>query len=173
MPDSRPARRPGDGWVACSCGREHWGLLGAAGLLVFRDDDAGPRVLLQHRALWSHHGGTWGIPGGAIDVGESPLTGALREAGEEAGICPSDIEPIASLKLDHGTWSYTTIVARLVGDGLDSPIARDSESIELRWAGLDEVPGLPLLPAFGEQWPLYLAAYRRALSSERRRVRHG
>ena len=35
-PDGRVHRRSGDGWVDCSCGDEHWGLNGAAGLLVWR-----------------------------------------------------------------------------------------------------------------------------------------
>jgi ADP-ribose pyrophosphatase YjhB (NUDIX family) len=38
-------------------------MFGAAGVLVWnRTTDS---VLLQLRAEWSHHGGTWGIPGGA------------------------------------------------------------------------------------------------------------
>ena len=43
-------------------------------------------VLLQHRAEWSHFGGTWGIPGGARHEGESAVDAAVREAGEEAGV---------------------------------------------------------------------------------------
>ena len=43
----------GNGWVRCAQGHRHWGRFGAAGLLVL----ATGRVLLAHRALWSHHGG--------------------------------------------------------------------------------------------------------------------
>ena len=33
--------------------------------------EAGPaRYLLQHRARGVHHGGTWGVPGGAVERGE-------------------------------------------------------------------------------------------------------
>jgi hypothetical protein len=39
------AARDGDGWVQCDCGNKHWGLHGAAGLLLVRDS----MVLLQHR----------------------------------------------------------------------------------------------------------------------------
>ena len=31
------AHRDGDGWVSCNCGGKHWGLHGAAGLLLVRD----------------------------------------------------------------------------------------------------------------------------------------
>ena len=71
---------PGDGWVECACGRRHWGLHGAAGLLLARRSPAGRGwdVVLQHRALWSDQGGTWGIPGGARAPGESAVDAALR-----------------------------------------------------------------------------------------------
>ena len=94
----RPApfrRHPGDGWAQCAQGHRHWGLHGAAGLLLARRAHDGEidAVVLQHRALWSDQGGTWGFPGGALAPGESAEVGALREAGEEAGI------PAAAVRL--------------------------------------------------------------------------
>ena len=88
MPDRPPLppehlRDPGDAWVEGPNGSRYWGRFGAAGLLVV-DRERG--VLLQHRAGWSHFGGTWGLPGGARKLGESAVDGALREAGEEAGV---------------------------------------------------------------------------------------
>ena len=68
--------QPGDGWVMCDCGRKHWGHNGAAGVLLARRDETTGRVthvVMQHRALWSAEGGTWGIPGGAISDGETAL----------------------------------------------------------------------------------------------------
>jgi len=94
-------RGDGDGWTRCAAGHRHWGVHGAAGLLLRdrnqdldhdqdrrwdhrrghdSDRDHGPdhgpdhdvdhgidhdvdRVVLQHRAWWSHQGGTWGVPG--------------------------------------------------------------------------------------------------------------
>ena len=47
-------------------------------------------MLLQHRAPWSHQGGTWGLPGGARDSHETPEQAAVREAHEEAGL-PADL----------------------------------------------------------------------------------
>ena len=43
-------------------------------------------ILLQHRAVWSHHGDTWGLPGGARDSHETAEQAALREAVEESGV---------------------------------------------------------------------------------------
>ena len=47
-------------------GNRYWGLHGAAGLLLrARLPDGTAAVLLQHRAPWSHQGGTWALPGSA------------------------------------------------------------------------------------------------------------
>lgn len=147
-------RSPGDGWVECVCGRRHWGLHGAAGLLLVRrdpPDGAGPTVVMQHRALWSDHGGTWGIPGGARAPGESAVEAALREASEEAGIDPASVRVLGTQLLDHGPWSYTTVLAEAVGP-LD-PRPTDAESLEIAWVAIDVVADLSLLPAFAEAWP--------------------
>ena len=97
-------RGDGDGWVRCSAGHRHWGRYGAAGLLL-RDRGAGrDRVVLQHRAWWSHQGGTWGVPGGARDSAETAVAAALRETAEEAGVSPAAVRPTGLLVDDHGGW---------------------------------------------------------------------
>ena len=83
QPPDAMASRDGNGWVRCELGHRHWGRFGAAGLLAFV---TGGPVLLQRRTWWSHHGGTWGLPGGARDSHESALGAALREAAEECGV---------------------------------------------------------------------------------------
>ncbi|MGO1459153.1 MAG: Maf family nucleotide pyrophosphatase, partial [Flaviflexus sp.] len=60
-----------DGIVHCACGKRHWGHAGAAGVLAWKEAED-PSVILQLRAAWSMSGGTWGIPGGAIDYDETP-----------------------------------------------------------------------------------------------------
>src|SRR5690625_952015 len=126
-PPGRPPPSDGDGWVHCRCGQRHWGRFGAAGLLLA--DDEG-QVVLQHRAPWSHHGGTWGVPGGARNEGETAVQAAVREAGEEAGVRPP-VDPHATHVLDHPDWSYTTVLAHAPA-GL--PVqATDAESVQVRW----------------------------------------
>lgn len=166
---------PGDSWLECSCGRRHWGRFGAAGLLLVREmpgegdaahggaanDDwandgaarggARRQVLLQHRALWSDQGGTWGLPGGALHEGEEPVRGALREAAEEAGVDPAGVDVLATHVLDHGPWSYTTVLARVSGP--QDPRPTDAESLEIVWVDEGAVVDRPLLIAFAAAWP--------------------
>ncbi|MBG6240236.1 8-oxo-dGTP pyrophosphatase MutT (NUDIX family) [Mycetocola sp. CAN_C7] len=141
-------RNPGDAWVFADDGSKYWGRFGAAGLLAV-DPDRG--VLLQHRALWSHFGGTWGLPGGARHKGEDAVTGAIREASEEAAVPTDAVRPRFSHTLDLGIWSYVTLAADVVTP-FDAQVA-DPESLDVRWVPLDEIDGLPLHPGFEARWP--------------------
>jgi 8-oxo-dGTP pyrophosphatase MutT (NUDIX family) len=129
-------------------GQRFWGRFGAAGLLVH---DLRRGVLLQHRADWSHFGGTWGLPGGARHADESAVEGALREAAEEAAVPADAVRVLFESVLDLGFWSYTTVVAQAVRSF--EPHMADVESIELRWVPVNEVVTLPLHPGFAASWP--------------------
>ncbi|MFJ6169576.1 NUDIX domain-containing protein [Curtobacterium sp. NPDC092190] len=154
MPDVTPPgpppgpRDPGDAWAVGPDGTKAWGRFGAAGLLV--DDGAG-RVLLQHRVEWSHHGGTWGIPGGARHQDEDAVTAALRESAEEAGVPEDGIDLRHAAVLDLGFWTYTTVVGRARRPF--EPVIADRESLALSWVPVAEVDALPLHPGFGASWP--------------------
>lgn len=147
-PPLGPNRDPGDAWVSGPTGEKYWGRYGAAGLLAV---DPARGVLLQHRALWSHHGGTWGIPGGALHRGESAVAGALREAAEEAGVPADAVRPFATTVLDCQVWTYTTVIARV--ERPFAPVAGDAESLSLAWVPIDAVAERPLHPAFAAAWP--------------------
>ncbi len=144
-----PAHASGDGWVQCRCGAQHWGRFGAAGLLL--SDGAGS-VVLQHRAQWSHHGGTWGIPGGAAGADETAVQAALRESAEEAGLAPGDLRLHATSTLEHPDWSYTTVLA--TDPSKPAVRATDAESVAVQWHHLDELTGLTLLAPFAEALPV-------------------
>lgn len=142
------ARIDGDGWVQCGCGRAHWGRYGAAGLLLTSPDGA---VLLQHRAKRSHHGDTWGLPGGARASGEPAHVAALREATEEAGIEHHDVQLAHTAIEAHPDWSYTTVVGQVPSRIAAYPASWESQ--ELRWVTFDDVEKLPLHPGFAATWP--------------------
>ncbi|SFB46522.1 ADP-ribose pyrophosphatase YjhB, NUDIX family [Amycolatopsis marina] len=148
----------GDGFVRCACGHRHWGLYGAAGLLL-SDPDRG--VLLQRRAWWTHHGGTWALPGGAIRSGESPAQAATREAEEEAAIDPAAVRVTATSTEEHVTWRYTTVLATVGAQVRPKEVSR--ETAELRWVAPDDVPALRLHRDFAAAWPRLRAQLERRL----------
>ncbi|HEY0249154.1 MAG TPA: NUDIX hydrolase [Gryllotalpicola sp.] len=144
-------RRPlssGDGWVTGPDGRRFWGTYGAAGLLLVHREVG---VLLQHRAVYSHFGGTWGLPGGARHDGESAADGAVREAHEEAGIPIGEVVIDFESVWDLGWWSYTTVVGHI--DRAFTPVIGDAESIELRWVPFADIDTLELHPGLANSWP--------------------
>ena len=169
LPPKENVHQPGDGWVDCACGRKHWGTNGASGVLLARRSETTgevTHVVMQHRAVWSAEGGTWGIPGGATADGESPIEGALRESYEEANITPEDIDVVGSYCEDHGPWSYTTVFAFEKPGHRVEPKANDDESMEIEWVPVDDVPNRKLLTAMRTDWPNF-AARLRALAAVR------
>lgn len=144
-----------DAFIACSCGGCHWGLNGAGGVLAFRRGRGGVEVLAQLRSARTHTGGTWSVPGGAVEWGESPVDGAVREFAEETQIGAEDLEILGTHADDHGDWAYTTVIARCEGA---EPVP-DYESAQLTWTELDGLPGgsglasAPLHPGFAAALP--------------------
>lgn len=112
---------------------------------------------MQHRALWSAEGGTWGIPGGAISDGETAIEGALRESFEEANITSQDIDVVGAYCENHGNWRYTTVFAFEKPGHSVNPCAHDDESMEIKWVPIDDVPKLKLLTAMRTDWPSFRA----------------
>ncbi len=146
-------RGDGDGWVVSETGAAYWGRHGAAGLLLRAPhSDGSAAVLLQHRAPWSHQGGTWGLPGGARDSHETPEEAAVREAHEEAGLSADRLvvrTTVVTATATGSEWTYTTVIAD-AEEQLETVPNR--ESAELRWVAEDEVATLPLHPGFAASW---------------------
>src|SRR3954447_20728184 len=95
----------------------------AASVIVLRDADAGPEVLLVQRNPASRFmGGAWVFPGGAVhaDDGDAAVT-AVRELEEEAGVEMDDsgalvpwsrwITP-AQVKIRFDTWFFVALTRR-------------------------------------------------------------
>jgi 8-oxo-dGTP pyrophosphatase MutT (NUDIX family) len=147
--------RSGDGFVRCGDGHVRWGLYGAAGAVFVTTGIAGANgavhVLLQLRSGFSHEGGTWSCPGGALDLGEAPLHGALREAAEEVGVPSSPAVLVGQYVFRPSVeWSYTTVVVR-VDEPFGAPMNFETEAVE--WVLPDEVERRPLHPGFAGAWP--------------------
>ena len=130
----------------CALGHRHWGTAGGAGLLVISK----PRMLLQLRPSGVQHPGTWSTPGGALEAGESPLQGALREAVEEMGPLPRGLRYVDTLTEDCGGWKYHTVVMH---SPAEFAVARPGgEHGGARWFTADDLDGIPLHPGFARLW---------------------
>jgi membrane protein DedA with SNARE-associated domain/8-oxo-dGTP pyrophosphatase MutT (NUDIX family) len=133
----------GDGFVRVADGSARWGRFGAAGVLARHED----RYFVAQRSLHCHQGGTWAIPGGALDSHESPLEGALREFREEIGHVLDDFHVAIEHEDDHGGWSYWTIVID-VPEPFDLPTTLHWETAAVAWMTIDELDALELHDAF-------------------------
>ena len=129
------------------CGRRHWGRWLRRASCWSTDADASCFSTVPPGAMREGPGRC----GGARSSEETALQTALREAFEEAAVDPDTVTPSHAWFEDHGSWSYTTVVAHATGEV--HPTAADRESVEIRWVDLDEVADRPLHPAFAVAWP--------------------
>ena len=139
-------RGSGDGFVTAADGRPRWGRFGAAGVLVRCTRDDADRFLLARRSLHTHRGGTWAIPGGALDSDETPVEAAFREFAEEVGVTLGAHDVVHVHEDDHGGWSYWTVVV-----DVPEPFecgAGNWETDEVRWVTVEELAELDLFDAF-------------------------
>ena len=137
--------------MRCSDGHVRWGVFGAAGVVfVVReyDDDL---IMLQKRSLMAHEGGTWSCAGGALDEGESPYDGALREASEEVGSVPHIHRVLGEYVFTPAhDWQYTTVVVE-VEERFGESMNFETDAVE--WVPVGAVDRRPLHAGFAAAWP--------------------
>ena len=104
----------------------------SAGVLLFRHGPGGIEVLLVKPGgpFWRHkHIGTWMIPKGAIESGETPVEAALREFAEETGTRLTAVPvPLATIRQAGGK----VVEAFAVEGDLDPARIRSTE-FEVEW----------------------------------------
>lgn len=107
--------------------------------------------MLQKRSAMAHEGGTWSCAGGALDQGELPYEGALREASEEVGRIPGDPKLLGEYVFNPSPdWAYTTVVVE-VEHRFGSSI--NFETDDVGWFSPNEVDRLPTHAGFSAAWP--------------------
>jgi 8-oxo-dGTP pyrophosphatase MutT (NUDIX family) len=78
------------------------------------EEDSEMRVVLTRRAAHLRtHRGEVSFPGGRLEPGEAPLSGALREACEEVGLEPAGVEPLGTLSVVR-TFSSASVITPVV-----------------------------------------------------------
>lgn len=143
----RTAGRSGDRHVMCADGEVRWGAYGAAGLLAMHDG----KYFLQHRSAGVDEGNTWAIPGGALEEGEDPTQGALREFAEEVGVKPSGTILREYRDQVAEDWCYTTVIME-VDDKFEHE-ASTWEAKHGKWVTADEMKSMNLHPGFKSALP--------------------
>jgi 8-oxo-dGTP diphosphatase len=79
------------------------------------------RILLLHRQEGKSQGNLWGIPGGKLDKGETPLQAVLRETKEETGYDFSKqvLESLGTVFIEYNEkdhFVYHMFRVKLIGD---------------------------------------------------------
>lgn len=137
--------------MTTDCQRPHPGI----GCFVVRNGR-----FLMGRRHGAHGAGTWSVPGGWIEWGESPEAAAIREVREETGMLVVDARVAAATTTSHpeGMCSVTLWMVARWASG--EPVVIEPEKYaEHRWYGLDEALPAPLFevwedllgsPGYGE-----------------------
>ncbi|MDG7050732.1 MAG: DUF1073 domain-containing protein [Nitrososphaerota archaeon] len=82
----------------------------AAGIILMNQDG---KILILKRAFDAPFGGTWGLPGGMIEAGETPEIAARRELFEETGLAID-----APVMMIDNEGEFTTFSALLLGNNI-------------------------------------------------------
>ena len=139
-------------------GTKYKGKQGAG--IMFTD---GERTLLLKRAEGTGNAGTWGLPGGKVEKGESMIAGAVRETIEETGVSDVPGDRLDAFESRDGTHRWTTYLYRI-----RSPfeVTLSDEHSEYKWVDLDKLGDLELHPQFKDQLPRYMRGIGRKMFRE-------
>jgi 8-oxo-dGTP diphosphatase len=105
------------------------------------------KILFLKRSPHKKYGTSWGIPGGKLEAGETPVNAVIREVFEEVGftVQASDLTDVGTLYIRHPDVDY--IFHRFRTRFTTIPLMDLSleEHIEARWVTFEEAMELPLI----------------------------
>lgn len=117
----------------------HYGANRTADCVIMTDEHE-PRVALITRK----DNGLLALPGGFIDIGETALVAALREAREEIGISLDDAHaeqtydgPVADHRATRHAWPHTTAFRFIVSEAV--PLCAGDDASTANWLHIDDL----------------------------------
>lgn len=105
------------------------------------------KVLIQRR-VGAHGEGTWSLPGGHMEFGESPEETAAREAKEEVNVDISNARVVGVTNdvMHDDEKHYVTIFVEAEYAGGEVKILEPHKTTEVKWCALEELPSPLFIP---------------------------
>lgn len=104
------------------------GTLRPAGVLAAFHEDDGRLVLTKRASGLRHHPGQIALPGGKVDQGDADQTAAaLREAREEVGLDPAQVELLGSLPPHRTVTGFSVVPVIGIIRGPFAPVPEPGE----------------------------------------------
>ncbi len=117
------------------------------------------KLLLLRRSPHQKEGGAWTVPGGKLEMGETPRDAARRELEEETGISIDSrmLEDLGTLYIRKPELDYTFAMFRFVSPTRPS-VRLNSENDAVHWAAPHEIETLPIISGGRAAYQRYSAA---------------
>jgi len=133
-------------------GARYWGSRGAG--IFFTD---GRKVLLLKRSEKGDGFGTWGLPGGKVEEGETDIDAAIREAKEECGRVAG--QRFDDLQEKDGMHEWTTFFFRV-----EKPFRcrLSDEHSDWKWVKFKSLNDYELHPKLKENLDRHMKAVRKS-----------
>ncbi len=126
----------------------------AAVLIAIQETAEGPQVILTQRASsLKHHAGQIAFPGGKRDEGDASLENtALREADEEIGLAPDNVQILGRLPAHETVTGFTVTPVLGLVRATYFPKPDYSEVAEVFTAPLSHVTDIARFSIQGRRW---------------------
>ncbi len=108
--------------------------------------DGQGRVLLVRRAN-PPAAGTWSLPGGRIEPGETPEQAVVREILEETDLPTRVLAPLGVVEVAGEGMRYAIHEFLLAMQDPTLPARPGDDASEVRWVPVSDLPQVPVTPA--------------------------
>lgn len=93
----------------------------------------------------------WGLPGGAVELGERVEEAVIREVKEETGITVKPVELIAVFDSIHkdqdGKYLYHYILLEYLCEYVAGEVTPNSDAPDAKWVPLNDLDQVPIMPS--------------------------